>query len=352
MSKTSVSSKVKGRINKILLPAKGLFELTIHGRLGWLAKIAESRLKYRLSALQAGVAMNRRGQADNFNLRRNIHRLEKGLSYRSQKGDFAEAYILETIDYFEKAQRLTPYDSNLLNWSTAVLEEYFRVTNHTPIISEAYEKYLGLEPVNRHPDWYPHVEAKRPKLTVSYVDLLQLGFRRRSVRGYLDKPVEFDLVKKAMAFAALSPSACNRQPFHFLFYDDKEFVQEISRIPGGAAGFTLPSVVVVVGRYRAFFDERDAAVPVIDSSLSVMSFLFACETLGLSTVCINWPNLPDRDIRIRNLINLEEDEFVVMLIGIGYADPTGKIPFSAKHEVDALLSCNARIKGANSDLSK
>jgi nitroreductase len=156
--------------------------------------------------------------------------------------------------------------------------------------------------------------------------------------------VAFELVKKAMAVASLSPSACNRQPFHFLFYNEKDIVGKIARIPGGASSFTLPSVIVVVGRYRAFFNERDAAVPVIDASLAVMSFLFACETLGLSTVCINWPNLPDRDVRIRKLIQLEQDEFVVMLIGLGYADPAGKIPYSAKHEIEALMSCNARIK--------
>ncbi len=179
---------------------------------------------------------------------------------------------------------------------------------------------------------------------MNYDDFLQLGLRRRSVRRYLDKPVEFEVVKKAMAVAVLAPSACNRQPFHFLFYNEKEIVQKISSVPGGAAGFILPGVVVVVGRYRAFFDERDATVPVIDSSLSVMSFLFTCETLGLSTVCINWPNLPDRDKRIRRLIQFEEDEFVVMLIGLGYADPAGKIPFSAKHDIDALISCNARIR--------
>jgi len=339
--------RLKNQIKGYLLSTKGFFTLARDGRLDWLTNISESRLKYRLSALQAGVTINRSGQADDFNLRRNIHRLEKGLSYRSQKSSFAESYILETVDYFEKARSLSPHDNNLLQWSSAVLAEYFQTIEHTPIIREAYEKYRKLKPVDCNDSWYPYIEATRPDLSVTYEDLLQLSHRRRSVRTYLDKPVTFEVVKKAMAVAALSPSACNRQPFQFLFYNDKEIVEEIAQIPGGASGFLLPSLVVVVGRYRAFFDERDATVPVIDSSLSVMSFLFACETLGLSTVCINWPNLPDRDKQIRNIIAIEEDEFIVLLIGIGYADPEGKIPFSAKHEVDELISLNARLKGAN-----
>ncbi len=344
-------SLLLGRAKKSLLTIEGLFDLIIHGRLWWLVNVAEYRLKYRLGALQAGTRMNRSGQADDFNLRRNIHRLEKGLSHSSTKAYFAEDYILETINYVEEANHQNPKDETLLHWSTAVLDKYFQVTTHTPIISEAFKKYLAIDPVNQCPDWFPYNEANRPGLSVTYEDLLQLGQRRRSVRSYLDQPVEYELVEKAMAVAALSPSACNRQPFLYLYYDDENIVQEIVRIPGGAAGFTPPAVLVLVGRYRAFFNERDAAVPVIDASLSAMSFLFACETLGLSTVCINWPNLPDRDKRLRQLIHLNEDEFVIMLIGIGYADPAGKIPFSAKNQVDALLSCNARIKDAPQDVT-
>jgi nitroreductase len=338
---------------QLLLTATSLFRLFVTGRIWWLVNVAESRLKYRLDALYIGVNMNRQGQADYYNLRRNTHRLEKGLCTSPPKEYFAEGYILETVDYLDNAKRHYPNDHNLLKWSTAVLDEYFRVTKHTPAIAEAYEKYISLDPTHPHQDWFPYAEAKRPGLSVSYEDLLQLGLRRRSVRAYLDQPVKFESVKKAMAVAALAPSACNRQPFQFLFYNDKDIVQNIVQIPGGAANFTPPSVVVVIGQYRAYFNERDFAVPVIDSSLSVMSFLFACETLGLATVCINWPNLPDRDQRIRKLIDLDEDEFVVMLIGIGYADPAGKIPFSAKHEVEALISCNARIKdGPNPRVQK
>lgn len=341
---------LKSKVKQQLLIMKSLVKLIRRKQLGWLVYTVENRLQYRLNALQVGIRMNRSGQADLFNLRRNIHRLEKGLSHITQKDYFAEAYIIETVNYLEKLLLLNPEDNNLLFWSVAVLENYFAVTSHTPAIKAAHERFLKIKLANQHPDWHPYSAANRPALTVNYDDFLQLGLRRRSVRNYLDRPVGFEEVKKAMEIAALAPSACNRQPFHFLFYNEQEIVRQIAAIPGGAAGFNLPGVVIVIGRYRAYFDERDAAVPVIDASLSVMSFLFACETLGLSSVCINWPNLPDRDRRIRRLIQLGDDEFVVMLIGVGYADPIGKIPFSAKHDVNTLISCNERIRETSHQL--
>ena len=109
------------------------------------------------------------------------------------------------------------------------------------------------------------------------------------------------------------------------------------------SGFDAPSVVIVVGNYRSYFDERDTNTPIIDASISVMSFILALETLGLSSVCINWPCLPDKDEAIRKLIHIEDDEFVITLIVVGYADPQGKVPYSAKRDITNLVFCNERI---------
>jgi nitroreductase len=74
-----------------------------------------------------------------------------------------------------------------------------------------------------------------------------------------------------------------------------------------------------------------------------MSFLFALETLGLSSVCLNMPSLPDREESLRRIIKLDDDEIVVMLIGIGYPDPNGKIAYSAKRDIPSLIQCNDRL---------
>jgi nitroreductase len=157
--------------------------------------------------------------------------------------------------------------------------------------------------------------------------------------------VEFKIIQQAMAVAALSPSACNRQAFKFLFYNEKNIVGEIIKTPGGYVGFDAPSVVIVIGSYRGYFHERDANVPIIDASLAVMAFILALETLGLSSVCVNWPCLPDQDEAIRRLIHLEEDEFITLLIVVGYAEPQGKVPYSAKRDINTLVFCNERIIG-------
>lgn len=328
------------KTNKLFLWKKRLVQLIQKGHLFWLIYVAEERWKYRLEALHYGIDHNCQEKANLYNFRRNIHRIEKGLSNKNIKDVFAESYILETIKYLKEIKKVGVCEPNTLSWGEAVLEQYFQTCKHTKEVAEAYKLYKSLAPENSQPNWHPYPEKLRPKLSVQYEDLYQLALRRRSVRYYLDKVVKFDVVEKAMKVAALSPSACNRQAFKFLFYNDQDIVNKIAQIPGGVAGYKVPSIIVVIGSYKAYFDERDVNAPIIDSSLATMAFIFALETLGLSSVCINWPNLPDKDQNIRQLIHLEKDELVVMLIGVGYPDPQGKIPYSAKKDINELILCN------------
>ena len=290
------------------------------------------------------MQMNRNEYGNLYNFRRNIHRIEKGLIYKQSKGVFAEDYILETVNYLAQLKSSCVSDKNTIDWGEAVLTQYFKASKHTEKVAKAYALYQKLALENRQPSWCPYQEEKRPKLSVEYEAFYQLALRRRSIRHYLDKTVDFDVIKKAMNLAILSPSACNRQAFKFLFYNDKAIVKEISNMTGGITGYEVPSIIVVVGNYRGYFDERDVNAPIVDASLAIMAFIFALETLGLSSVCINWPALPDQDKSIRQLIHLENDEFIVLLIGVGYPDPEGKMPYSGKMDADELILCNERIR--------
>jgi nitroreductase len=331
--------KVKEKARLVLVSLK----LISNGRLPWLVHLYEHRWKYQGEALFHGIRQNVAGGSVEYNFRRNIHRLEKGLSNASLRSVFAEKYIFETVKLHRVLRASACPEKNTLKWGEAVLAHYFSRIQHTPVIKRAYEYHLESKPENPEPTWFPYSIEKRPESTVDYSGLYDLARRRRSVRMYQDKPVDYALIRKAMAIASQSPSACNRQPFRFLYYDDPKVVHSIAQIPIGASGLFVPGMLVVVGSYGAYFDERDLNCPIIDSSLAVMSFLLALETEGLSSVCINWPNLPEQEKQIRRIIQFAPDEFIVLLIGVGYAAPNALIPFSAKKDIDELIQHNPRL---------
>lgn len=285
------------------------------------------------------------GRDSNTLLRRNIHRLEKGLIARPQKSSFAIEYIGETVSAYENLLRQGgPSASEELSWAHDVLKEYFSRADANPIFLGSRERFSLMVSF-----CYSDRESSRIPMPrgnsvtpVDYEALLLLAKRRRSVRLFEPVSVDREKIEKALEVARLSPSACNRQPFQFLIFDDRDLVRRISVIPMGTVGFheNFPMIVVIVGQLRAFPFERDRHVIYIDASLAAMAFMLALETLELSSCPINWPDISDREIEINKVLKLAPDERVIMLIAVGRADPLGKIASSIKRPLDQIRRYN------------
>lgn len=281
-------------------------------------------------------------------LRRNTHRLEKGLIMRPRRDVFALDYIEETMQAYEAALKALQNGNGPcpeeLQWVGDVLEEYFTVTASHPKIDPLRERFRDLpKPPRPLPArCIPYKRDLSHPPPVCYQELAALAQRRRSVRWFLPKPVPRELIEQAILVAAQSPSACNRQPFVFRIFDDPELVRQVASIPYGVIGYEhqIPVIVVVVGQLRHFFDARDRHLIYIDAALAAMSFVFALETLGLSSCCINWPDLPDREKKMAELLKLAPDERPIMLIALGWPDPEGLVPRSVKKPLELLRSYN------------
>lgn len=343
----AVRARIKYHVEKALR--------TRAARNRWAAALYYSFLNHEhlreISAVAAGqlrYARDHKEEAPSyFLLRRNIHRLEKGLIMRPRRAVFATDFIGETVSVYARGIKASGGEWNSeLVWADDVLTDYFAAVDCTaPKIAEAYEQFCAVEKIVRSDDSERSVPYARDLSAPPPVDfdaMMQLARRRRSVRWYLDKPVPRELVDQALAIAAQSPSACNRQPFVFRIFDDPARTAKIASIPMGTKGFaeTLPAVAVVVGQLRAYPYERDRHVIYIDGSLAAMSFMFALETLGLSSCPINWPDQEPHESRMRDELGLDADERVIMLIGFGWPDPTGHVPYSTKRQVEDLRSYN------------
>lgn len=298
-------------------------------------------------------------------LRRNTHRLEKGLLMRPRRDVFAVDYIGETVHVYTQRMEairdnngraggavLEP-DAKELAWTRDVLTSYFQaVDTEHPTLQSAYRQFARVE---QNQEQLFTEQANRGKTgkrvpyirnldnaPVSYESLKQLAYKRRSVRWFADKSVSRESLDKAIAIASQAPSACNRQPFEFRIYDNPTLVQKVAALPGGTTGYAqnIPVIVAVVGRLRAYFSERDRHVVYIDASLAAMSFMLALETLGLSSCAINWPDVEHREKAIAETLKLDPDERPVMLIAVGYPDEDGMVAYSQKKDLSRIRSYN------------
>lgn len=273
---------------------------------------------------------------------RDTHRVEKGLSMKDRRDVFAEGYIKDLVEALDQYVREAESIDRQVQWSFDVLHKYFDVVEKTDIITQAESQFqetveqVDYEPGDKNPTLRDEIEVA----PTSYGSLKKLAEQRRSTRWFEQRPVPEEKLDKALEIASLSPSACNRQPYEFKIYTGEDAIQDILSLPLGVQGYkeNIPALAVLVGKQRAYFDERDKNIIYIDTSLAAMSFQFALETLGLASTCINWPVVPENKRDIREKIPMSPDEQIIMLMAIGYPDEEGMIPYSEKKPLDKIRS--------------
>lgn len=292
---------------------------------------------------------DRRGlRASQSMLRRNIHRLEKGMIMRPRRPLFAVDYIEQTVDAYEKRINSANGDFNSeIVWAFHVLQEYFHICGEAPAVRRVRDRFGALTPpipsqivdapLLRKP--LPYSSASRPPLDITYEEFLQLARRRRSVRWFRQTPVEVEKIDKLLQLARLAPTACNRMPFNFLVIEKPEQIAKVAGFAGGTGGFghQIPLLLVVTGDLSDYAHEKDRHLIYIDASLAAMSLMFGAETLGLSSCAINWSDVGERERSIYGELDfLPLYVRPIMLIAVGYPDDEGLIPFSSKKEIKYL----------------
>lgn len=278
-------------------------------------------------------------------LRRNIHRLEKGLIMQPRRPVFALDYLGETLEAYQQVCLHRQVEPAELQWAHDVLSEYFAVCAPHPLVDAARERFQALPAIGRSAGYanpqksLPYQYRDLPPATVSFEQLSQLFRRRRSVRWFLPTPVPTELLYQAVGIASQAPSACNRQPFRFDLLSQAADAQKIAGLAMGTTGFdkNIPCLLVVVGDLSCYPAERDRHVIYIDASLASMQLMLALDTLGLASCPINWPDIESREHAIAQKLKLAPFERPVMLLAVGFADPAGGIAFSQKKSAELLI---------------
>lgn len=273
-------------------------------------------------------------------LRRNIHRLEKGLIMRPRRPVFAEAYIDETLNAYQAALQSKTLCARELGWATDVLSQYFAVVSDNVVIAKARQRFSNLTANTEVSGTaVPYAHHSLPENPVTFDALHTLFQRRRSVRWYQQKAVETALVQKAIDAASLAPTACNRQPYQFYLINNSQKAAEVAKCAMGTVGFAdnIPCLIVVVGDLSAYEAERDRHVIYIDAALASMQLMLALEALGLQSCPINWPDEEARERDMAFKLGLDYWQRPVMLLATGYAEPNGGVPYSQKKPATQLI---------------
>ena len=162
------------------------------------------------------------------------------------------------------------------------------------------------------------------------MSLVDVILSRRSIRKYLDKDVPRDVLDKIMEAGRQSPSAANRQPYHFIVVTNNEIKKELS---GLFSGFLKNAPIVIVGcaNPNALLTGKWA---IIDTTIALQNMVLSAWSLGIGSCWIGAFN----EQKVKDKLQIPENYKVVALLPLGYPveDPKPR----KKKEKSTLFSFN------------
>ncbi|MBA7681320.1 putative NAD(P)H nitroreductase [subsurface metagenome] len=162
---------------------------------------------------------------------------------------------------------------------------------------------------------------------------IELVRSRRSIRHYLDTPVEREKILTCIEAARLAPSADNVQPWRFLIIDDPDLKAKFAKEVFSGIYFITkfaakaPVIIVILARLDIIANRIGKQIQnihyyYIDSGIAGEHIVLQAEELGLGTCWIGWFN----PRKARKFLKIPRKYKIVSLMAMGYYEkkPSGE----------------------------
>ncbi len=180
----------------------------------------------------------------------------------------------------------------------------------------------------------------------------ELVRNRRSIRKYLEKPVERDKVLSCLEAARMAPSADHVQPWRFLVIDDPEVKNNLSDeafsgiYSSSKFAGKAPVIIVMLAKLDIVANRIGKQIQgihfyFIDMGIAGEHIVLQAEELGLGTCWIGWFSPK----KTRKLLNIPRKYKIVSLMSMGYYE---KRPSKEKRRktIDEIVWFNKIGKGS------
>jgi nitroreductase len=146
--------------------------------------------------------------------------------------------------------------------------------------------------------------------------------KRCSVRSFLDRPINEDVLMSVLEAGRLAPSAKNRQEWRFIVVSDLEVRERIGEAANGQCFVgEAPVVIAACAVVDGYVMSCGQASYPIDVAIALDHISLAAVELGLGTC---WIGAFDED-KVKRILGIPKEIRVVGLMPIGYpAQQTNK----------------------------
>ena len=150
------------------------------------------------------------------------------------------------------------------------------------------------------------------------MELFEVIKERRSVRAFLDSPVEEEKIGKLLDAARWAPSAGNVQPWEFIVVKKEDTRKKLANAALGQRFIAQAPVVIVAcanpERSKRRYGYRGEFYSQLDTAAAVQNLLLAAHSLGLASC---WVGAFNED-EVKELLKIPEHVKVIAILPIGY----------------------------------
>ncbi|MCH4888543.1 nitroreductase family protein [Acidaminobacter sp. JC074] len=140
---------------------------------------------------------------------------------------------------------------------------------------------------------------------------------RRSVRSYLDKPVEQEKIEKILRAAMQAPSAGNQRPWEFVVVRNKTLLQKLSEMsPYSKMVASAPVAIVLLGKEKDLMFEEFWTQ---DMGACTQNLLLEIVEQGMGGVWLGVASQDDRMQYVKETLSLKEG-MPFAVVPFGYTD--------------------------------
>jgi nitroreductase len=272
------------------------------------------------------------------------HIVEKGLTMPVPRPGFGKKVVIDLCNVVLRYERMNlAQDQMEFVQSVTVLKEYNKlhkeigfqldddVIERLNRVVNRFDNVKGLEQIDiSEMEYFKNVNAPFDVFCRS----------RFSVRNYTNKEIPLEVLYDCIDLAQKSPSFCNRQPTRVYIVKSEATKQAILDVQNGNRGFghLAETLIVLSSVISTTKDIHERFENHLNGGMFAMTLLNALHFNKIAACSLNWSVSSDKDITMRKLLNIPENEVVLLVISCGYPPENFKMAASPRKKANEITS--------------
>jgi len=252
------------------------------------------------------------------------HVLEKGITHPKRKSIFGVNVAIELEKLILEYEKKYNNKTCQIEFAQSVLQKYEEIKKENVIGEGYYEE--------------KHVTRDEIKKSASD-DFKVFTNNRHSIREFTEEEVTREKITQIIKDAQNAPSSCNTQSIR-VHAVQGNFVDKVLSLQNGNRGFgqNIKTLLILTSDLSVYNGINERNLSLIDGGIFALSILYSIHYHQLGAITLNWCVNTKTDLKLRDIVNIKNNEEVFLMIGLGCLPEAVKIPISKRRNVEEVLS--------------